>query len=392
MHRHITTHRETSLRLRHSVSLDSELSPTLLHPLSESPQIMESYYFAKASGRSASFSMQVQRLHAQSHADPVYDIRQKQVSRKKIKKVVYLNNPTVAIPHPSTASDSDYLLYDGTAPPLSSDRDELVYSAYCYDEPTILSVQFSSHGVLFSASSTPYLRSPGPRRARIDSSPPTISPVGSVSSSIKSASRRDSLVGTLNDDLAEAFFAQPVCWLLVLSRTNYKVIDQVTGTLLGKWMRPTAPSGSWTFVFRGTTVATLEGSRVRLSSTGEGETFMDEFSHNLRRRYLSKNTMANGAFSPSVRQQFLSGAGLTSGEHDTGQRRFKKVNIYRARLLDGVMFTSLALKMAEQGRSTRSASLDEVNVKLMPRSDTLASVDKRRWMSGFFHSIKAAWS
>jgi hypothetical protein len=368
---------------------------------------MESYYLAKGSGKEASLSLQVQRLHATSHADPVYDLRQKQVSRKKIKRAIDIANPLMCLPYPSTPSDSDLLLYDGSIPPVASDQDEPIYTASSYDEPTLRSIQLSSHGVLFSPLSTPYLHSSGPRRARIDSLPSssgTTSPVtgmsglsSSSSSTTKNSTRRDSLIGGIGgDDLVEHFLGQPVCWLLVLSKTNYKLIDQVTGSVIGKWMRPNAGSTVWNFVVKGATVATMNGNNIQLSNSGEGETFVDEFSYNLRRRYLSKNTMTNGAFSPGLRQQILSGA-ASSGTSElelNARKNAKKINIYRARVLDGVLFSGIALKLAEKGRS-RSSSPDTVQDSLMyaRRStiDTLGS-DKKRKVSGIFSSIKQVWS
>jgi hypothetical protein len=333
----------------------------------------ESYYFAKSSGKS--FNLQVQRLHQQSHADPVYDIRRKQASRRKVKKAVHVNNPGMPIPLPTTppSDGSEYLLFDGTAPPLSNDHDEMIYTAYIYDEPSLHCVQLTSHGLLFNPVTTPYLQSPAPRRARIESSSPP-----------REGSTAQESLPNLNDDAMDLYFGQPVCWLLVPSKTNYKLIDQATGTLIGKWMRHSS-SNAWSFVIKGAGIATLDGDRVRLANAFESETFIDEFSHNLRKSHIYKKA----SDSPSFLQQVLTRR--ANSDIDL-TKRAKKSNVYRARFIDGIMFSSLALRMAETEKPSRSTSpeSDDAGIEFLKRRNSMS--DKGRRMSGLFTSLKQALS
>lgn len=360
--------------------------------------MMDSYYFAKGSGRGAS-SFQIQRLHATCHAEPLYDLRQKNVSRKKVKRAINALNPVTSVMYPLTL-DPDLLLYDGSLPPLPSDQDEPIYMASSYDEPKLRSIQLSSHGVLFNPVSTPYLQRPEPRRARIDSLT-SASPAANISalSPLSSTGRRDSQLmdrGQM-DDIIDDFLGQPVCWLLVFSKGNYKLVDQVTGTVIGKWVKSPTDSAGWNFVVKGNTVAIMNGNYIELSHSADGESFVDEFSYNMRQRYLAKSrsAMANGTFATSLRRQILPRTGLSTGDLDVSRKDAKKINIYRARVLDGVLFSGIALKFAEKGRS-RSASPDDINSSSMysrqNTSDSLVLEKKKRRMSGIFNSIKQVWS
>lgn len=334
---------------------------------------MNSYYFAERSGKDA--KIQIQRLHGSSHAEPLYDLFEKNISCKKVKRAIHTSDPTVPIIH-QLQSDPDLLLYDGASPPLTLNQDEPIYMATLYDEPKLHLIQLSSHGLLFNSVSIPYLQrsQSRPQMNSFNSSSNYITKLFSeVTSSLYSTLKCVSpLMDTQKtDDLIEDFLGQPVCWLLVFSKNHYKLVDQVTGAIIGKWVKSHTDATEWQCFMKDFTIAVMNCHYIQLFHAPKYEMLVDNFSYILRKKYLKKrrSAVSDDTFATKLQEQILPQIWQTTRKNDISQKKVKKINYSRISILDGVLFSGLALKLAEKEKLKNTFS-DGIDDPLMITKNT----------------------
>lgn len=355
----------------------------------------ELYYFARSFKEPN--SMQVQRLHRDSHPDPLFNVTARTVNRKasRIKQGLSLDGDlsmaTPTEPSPST------VLYDGSCAPLSStDHFTQVYTAQPYDSATSGPgavhrgfVQFSRYGVFFNPRSTPLVLPDSTVRSRASSSACSSDGDETTNGTRNSIStiRRNSVDAAALDP----FFYQPIAWLIVPDEPSaFWLIDQSTNTAIGRWSRRRNSHNSeyaWVFTCKGEVLAAFDNGCLKISPHQSTATYVDQEIKKLRLRTYSKRTNNQSPTDINMPKTSIRNS-ISSIARSHSTNAIINSNFiaseYRPRFVDGILFSYLALQL-----NLESAALDDGTKQHLPESNTNNHSKKR--LSSFVSTIKSVF-
>lgn len=316
----------------------------------------EVYYFAK-SVRSSN-KIQVQRIHLNSHPEPIFNVTAKLVSRKtcRVKQLISLEDDiSESYPEKSVLSDS-IVLYDGSCAPLSTqDSYTRIYTVQPYDSTSSDShgfLQFSKYGIFFNPKSTPL-----------------VLPDSTIRSQQRNSIDNSSL------SILDPFFYQPIAWFVVpvYSSSNraetpstFKIVDQSTNHVLGKWVKKTTTTNNeiiWVFSIRGEILARFQnGQLIISSSSNKHKTYVDQEIKTVRSKLFTKGkNYAINLPKTSIRNSITS----IARSHSTNAIISSNfiASEYRPRQIDGLLFSYLAVQLYHNDIKFTTTTGDNINNK-----------------------------
>lgn len=358
----------------------------------------ELYYFARSFKDPS--SMQVQRLHRDSHPDPLFNVTARTVNKKasRVKQGFSLDGDlsiaTSTDPSPST------VLYDGSCAPLSStDHFTQIYTAQPYDSATSGPgavhrgfVQFSRYGVFFNPRSTPLVLPDSTVRSRANSS--TCSSDGDDTTN---GTRSSFSLGRTSMDAAalDPFFYQPIAWLIIpdgTSSSGFRLVDQSTNTAIGRWSRKRNSHNSeyaWVFTCRGEILAAFENGRLKISSNPSTATYVDQEIKKLRLKTYAKRTNNQSPTDINMPKTSIRNS-ISSIARSHSTNAIINSNFiaseYRPRFVDGILFSYLALQL-----NLESTALDDGTKQHLPESTNNNSNNSKKRLSSFVSTIKSVF-
>lgn len=357
----------------------------------------ELYYFARSFKDPN--SMQVQRLHRDSHPDPLFNVTARTVNKKtsRVKQGLSLNGDlsiaTSTDPCPST------VLYDGSCAPLSSgDHFTQVYTAQPYDSATSGPgavhrgfAQFSRYGVFFNPRSTPLVLPDSTVRSRANSSA-----CSSDGDETTNGTRNSiSTIGRSSIDVAtlDPFFYQPIAWLIVPDGTSaFRLVDQSTNTAIGRWSRRRNSHNSeyaWVFTCKGEILAAFDNGRLKVSPHPSTATYVDQEIKKLRLKTYAKRTNQSPTDINMPKTSIRNSISSIARSHSTNAIINSNfiASEYRPRFVDGILFSYLALQL-----NLESTALDDGTKLHLPESTdgNYYSHSKKR-LSSFVSTIKSVF-
>lgn len=327
---------------------EREMNNTKVMSSSSAPA--ETYFFAR--GVSSPIASQIQRLHADRHADPVFDIKQRSCKASN-------TGPMGAIRRKRGSSFGEE-----SATPAPPPKARFYYQAMPYDSPQSNLIHFSRCGVAFNPSSTPRISE---RRRNSDDGRFRSSPSSSTSSLSETLEEGDS------DDL--------ILWRLVPRKSDFILVDKYSGGIIGRW-KPSrrrrgdderarsdtvtssssststaSDNSSWNFIYKGKSIAKLRENTIQINAPDHSnDIFVDDVTRTVRRRQMRRSasggsTGSSGSPPPSP--------SLETPCPTAQIRKAMTVAVpdhYRARLVDAIIFSSLALKLAWDDNDTEVTS------------------------------------
>lgn len=356
----------------------------------------ELYYFARSFKDPN--SMQVQRLHRDSHPDPLFNVTARTVNKKasRVKQGLSLDGDlSIAT---STDPSASTVLYDGSCAPLSStDHFTQIYTAQPYDSATSGPgavhrgfAQFSRYGVFFNPRSTPLVLPDSTVRSRANSS--TCSSDGDESTN---NTRNSFSVARSSIDAAalDPFFYQPIAWLIVPDGTSaFRLVDQSTNTAIGRWSRKRNSHNSeyaWVFTCKGEVLAAFDNGRLKISPHPSSATYVDQEIKKLRLKAYAKRTNNQSPTDINMPKTSIRNS-ISSIARSHSTNAIINSNFiaseYRPRFVDGILFSYLALQL-----NLESAALDDGTKQHLPESTNNNNSHSKKRLSSFVSTIKSVF-